>query len=154
MTVTHTLHPNAMAAKYDTGKVWRSCIHRWRASLTLWTASRTSDGQLMVSAEVRGRDAAAALRSFARRQTVVLEARPDRLLEDLLPALDVSEEGRTACVWRTRGVWVRLWHTDPDPGPVLVSPAVRRAGFISAARGRFPFTRKPRTTNPKESATA
>lgn len=145
MTISDTLHPDALTVKYDVFKSWRTATTNWRASLAPWTTSRTSDGELMVSAEVRGQDAADALRRFAGAYSMFLEHRPDRHPEDLLPVLDVTDPDCLACVWRTDGVWVQLWHPDIRPAQGRPSRTVRRRRLLSAAGGRLPFTRKSRT---------
>lgn len=145
MTISDTLHPSALTVKYDVFKNWRTATTSWRASLAPWTTSRTSDGDLMVSAEVRGEDAPVALREFTHTHSMLLERRPDRHPEDLLPVLDVADPDRIACVWRTDGVWVQLWHPDIRPARRRPSRTVRRRRLLAAAGGRLPFTRKSRT---------
>lgn len=148
------LHPDAITAKYTTLKDWRDSRSGRPETLGPWTTVRLDDGTLLVSGRITGPNSAEALRAFADRQTTHLAACtvPEG---DLLPVLDVSVPGRVACVWRTGGVWVELWHPDtptvaPVPTPALREPVpatVITPGSIARAAipkppGRLPFGRR------------
>ncbi|MGW2725523.1 hypothetical protein [Streptomyces sp. NPDC001492] len=145
-----SLHPAVLTTRRVTVKHWRDgwTINR-RAFLGDWQVTRLDDGSLHLSARVRGRDAAKALHHFVDRQSQFLAQRIGPDSGHLLPTLDVSQPGRTAACWRFSGVWVEVWHPDmlsAPSEPVQAEPAWSSAG----PGGRLPFTRKQRTTNPKE----
>lgn len=132
----------------------------YTATVTDWRTEHTPDGTPLLSARVTGRGAGYALGRFARDFYVVLQP------GDVRPQFDISQPGRTVLVWRYGGVWVELWHpetvdavVEPVPAapapPVVVSApvassAARRLFLLRRPSGRLPFTRKSRTTSPKE----
>ncbi|MEU7338652.1 hypothetical protein [Streptomyces sp. NPDC007074] len=115
-----------------------------------WREATTPDGTPRLVSEVVGPGAAHTLHLFASQWMVRVEGAGGQR-----PVFDYSTPGRVTCVWRTRGVWVELWHPDPTtvpltpvPAPSLPSP--RRA--FSRPSGRLPFTRRSKaqkeTTTP------
>lgn len=107
-----------------------------------WRTTTSPDGSPALSAEVAGPGAAHALRLFASEYHLVL-----RWPGDLRPQFDYTIPGRTACVWRSRGVWVELWHPDTVaslPPATKPAPPARR-GLLSLASARLPYTRRPTT---------
>ncbi|MCI3279161.1 hypothetical protein [Streptomyces cylindrosporus] len=154
MTISR-LHPDVIATKYATLKHWQySRVKGRHAFLGGWQTARLDDGTVHVSARIRGRDAAEALRAFMNHQELFLAQRIGPNSGHLLPFLDVSQPGRTAACWRLSGVWVEVWHSDDVPAPsppVQGLPVSSSAGPVpSSPGGRLPHTRKRRTTNPKE----
>lgn len=114
MNARNTLHPDAMAAKYQVFKDWRNGPGRPRLeSLGAWTTTRAEDGALTVSAEVRGPRPAEAVFEFTDWQTRYLTTlgQPG----DRMPEMDVSEPYKTVVRWRQGGVWVELWY---GPGSI------------------------------------
>lgn len=108
-----------------------------------WRVGTTPDGSPRLSVEVVGPYAQDALRMFAGGQAGLFLGSPG----DLRPAFDYSTLGRVTCVWRTRGVWVELWHPEAAAIPASVpAPAQRRR--MSRPSGRLPFGRRNKT--PKE----
>ncbi|MFJ6068982.1 hypothetical protein ACIQHU_38835 [Streptomyces tendae] len=142
---TPVLHPDILIAKYETLRCWSDNESLRRESLGSWQASRLDDGALFLSGRVTGHDPGRALHRFADRHTGYLSHRPQQP-GDQVPALDVSVPGREACVWRTGGVWVELWH--PVPGPALTTP-VRPVPGPPKGRGllggRLPVGRRRKT---------
>ncbi|MFJ8727707.1 hypothetical protein [Streptomyces sp. NPDC093269] len=114
-----------------------------RAKVPEWRTGTTDDGQPTLTAEVVGPGKGNALRLFTSRSHFALVGPGQQR-----PAFDYSTEGRIACVWRTHGVWVVMWHPDtpivpeltPAPAPVVETPIRRMVG------GRFPFTRRKKET--------
>jgi hypothetical protein len=130
-----------------------------------WEETTTEGGPLL-SGRLVGSRPVWALERFARDFHIHLTHPGDQR-----PYFDITQPGRTVLAWRHGGVWVELWHpdtavdapkaTDPaDNGPVAVQAAPKsnsaptplpgsgRRRFIPG--GRLFFTRKSRTTNPKE----
>ncbi len=110
------------------------------ASIGPWTSSDGPAGPLL-STEITGADAAAAVRRFAVAGTVTFSRDGHRQI----PQLDVAQPGRVACVWQSGGVWVELWCTE-QPTPTAssdVEPPARTTGLraVLAPGGRLPFTR-------------
>ena len=137
-----------------------------------WEETGT-DGGVLLSGRVVGERPVWALTRFARDFHLHLSH-----LGDVRPQFDVSQPGRTVLVWRYGGVWVELWHPEaavdtpevaeptqgapvpsvavqaapePKPAPGPASRTERRS-FLGPG-GRLFFTRKQRTTNPKETTT-
>ncbi|WP_432185440.1 hypothetical protein [Streptomyces tendae] len=133
----------AHAARLEAEHLWAG-----RTRLNPWTAHRLEDGTIALSAEVHVRYAPTALASFTANAYTYFEGRPGKP-GDQLPALDVSVAGREACVWRTGGVWVELWH--PVTAPAAVDrPEPRPAGTSRPPRrglpgARLPFGRRSKT---------
>lgn len=116
------------------------------AALTDWTVTVTPDGQPTVTAEAVGPGAERALRVFTADIHIPLQP------GDTRPAFDYSVPGRTACVWRSRGVWVELWVPDIPSVPVAPAQPARRR-ILTRPGARLPFTRRPRTDQ-KETTTS
>lgn len=139
----HDLPTAAQAARLEAEHLW-AYTHR----LTPWTAHRLDDGSITLSAEITSRGGTLVLAEFAARAYGHFEGRP-RTAGDQLPALDVSVPGREACVWRTGGVWVELWH----PTVVPAGPGLSDAGSVRVVRparrglagARLPFGRRRKT---------
>jgi len=148
--MTTLLSPLAHTVREATLKRWRETETGRREQLVDWQATRTVDGSLMLSARIVGPNPERALHQFADRQAQYLANRP-LLPGDYLPALDVTVPGREACVWRTDGVWVEIWHPDttttaqgapqPVPAPALAVPKPSPRGLLG---GRLPFARNRR----------
>ena len=119
-----------------------------RARIPDWRTTTSPDGHTNLSVEVAGPGAAHALRLFASQYHLVLGQPGDQR-----PTFDYSTPGRTACVWRSSGVWVELWHPDTvahlPAAPVTRQPP--RRGLLSRASDRLPYTRRTKTT--KETTT-
>lgn len=108
-----------------------------------WQKGTLPDGTPFLSAEMTGGSALEALHRFAADTMFFLGH------GDTRPAFDYSVPGRTACVWRSHGVWVELWV--PDTPSVPVAPAQRaRRRILSRSGARLPFTRNRRTAAQKE----
>lgn len=110
-----------------------------RPRLVDWQTGTAPDGSPQVSARVDGPGGADALRRFTASHHLAL-GNPG----DLRQSFDYTVPGRTACVWRSSGVWVELWHPDsPETAPAPVHAPSRPA---SAARwglgGRLPYSRR------------
>lgn len=109
-----------------------------KATLTDWTTSRGPDGSPVLTAQIVGPQAARYLRLFTSEHPLVLGCPGDQR-----PAFDYSVPGRVACVWRSEGVWVEIWHPDtehgPDPRPEPPRTGVRR--LLKRPSGRLPYTR-------------
>lgn len=136
----------AHAARLEAEHLWAGRTH-----LSAWTAHRLEDGTIALSAEVHARCAPTVLGSFTANAYSYFEERP-RTVGDQLPALDVSVWGREACVWRTGGVWVELWHPVTIPASVD-RPEPRPAGPVRPPRrglpgARLPFGRRSKTSTP------
>jgi hypothetical protein len=118
------------------------------ATLTDWTTTLTPDGQPSVTAQAVGPGAERALRVFTADTHIPL-THPG----DTRQGFDYSYSvpGRTACVWRSRGVWVELWVPDIPSVPVASAQPARRR-ILGRPGGRLPFTRRPRI-NQKETTT-
>lgn len=136
----------AHAARLEAEHLWAG-----RTRLSTWTAHRLEDGTVALAAEVHARYAPKVLASFTANAYSYFEGRPGQP-GDRLPALDVSLPDREACVWRTGGVWVELWHpvTVPAAGN---GPEARPAGSVRPPRrglpgARLPFGRRSKTTTP------
>jgi hypothetical protein len=110
-----------------------------------WREGTLPDGTPHLSARMTGDSALEALHRFASDSMFFLGS------GDTRPAFDYSVPGRTACVWRSRGVWVELWV--PDVPSVSVAPVrpVRRR-LLTRPGGRLPFTRRDKAK--KEATTA
>jgi hypothetical protein len=111
-----------------------------------WHRGTLPNGMPCLSAQVTGDSALEALHRFAAGSLFSLG------LGDTRPGFDYSVPGRTACVWRSRGVWVQLWVPDVPSVPVAPAQPVRRR-ILSRPGGRLPFTRRQRATNQKETTT-
>jgi hypothetical protein len=72
---------------------------------------------------------------------------------DIRPGFDYSVPGRTACVWRSHGVWVELWVSDTPSVPVAPAQPARRR-LLTRPGARLPFTRNRRTADQKETTTS
>ncbi|MFJ3043546.1 hypothetical protein [Streptomyces tendae] len=148
---TPALHPDVIIAKYETSRRWTETETHRLGKLDAWNASRLDDGALFLSARITGHNPGRALQQFADRHAGYLSRR-SQAPGDQLPALDVSMPGREACVWRTGGVWVELWHPTPAPAPVD-RPKARPAGSVRPPRralagARLPFGRRSKTATP------
>jgi hypothetical protein len=147
---TPARHPDLLIAKYETNQRWTETETHRLGKLDAWNASRLDDGTLFLSALITGHNPGRALQQFADRHAGYLSRRP-QAPGDQLPALDVSVPGREACVWRTGGVWVELWHpTAPAP---VDRPEARPAGSVRPPRrglpgARLPFGRRSKTSTP------
>lgn len=136
----------AHAARLEAEHLWAG-----RTRLSSWTAHRLDDDTVALAAEVHARYAPKILAGFTANAYSYFEGRPGKP-GDQLPALDVSVAGREACVWRTGGVWVELWHPvtatatvdRPEPRPAGVVRPPRRA----LAGARLPFGRRSKTNTP------
>lgn len=147
-----------IAAKEHAQNSWYRFVRQrnFKAIVPSWRVGETEDGSPRLSTEVVGQGAAYALDQFAR--TYHLALKPG----DIRPQFDIDQPGRTVVVWRYGGVWVELWHPDsaaaapvpvvPVQGAPTPSPSGLRA-LLRRPSGRLPYTRKPRTTNPKENST-
>lgn len=136
-------------------------IFRDRSTLTAtitgeWTESEPN-GMPMLSAQITGPDAVAAIVNFSQFPMALPSSGPSQL-----PALDFSDADRTACVWQYAGVWLELW-ASTAPSAVPSAPArtpvpageptvAERRRLILRPSGRLPFAR--RTKTPKETPTA
>lgn len=145
---TAALHPDLLIAKLETIRRWKDTEAGRRESLGSWTAHRLEDGALFLSGRVDGPHSGRALHRFADHQAGYLANRP-QTPGDQLPTLDVSVPGRVAVVWRTGGVWVELWHPDPQPTPTApvapvepARPVVRPRPTPALLGARLPFTRR------------
>ncbi|GGS96620.1 hypothetical protein [Streptomyces violaceus] len=119
-----------------------------RARIPDWRTTTSADGVTTLSVEVAGPGAAHALRLFASQYHLVLGQPGDQR-----PTFDYTTPGRTACVWRSSGVWVELWHPDTVahlPAAPVTHQAPRR-GLLSRASDRLPYTRR---TTAKENTTS
>jgi hypothetical protein len=150
MTVPE-LHPDVLAAKYDALKVWRQCTLGRHETLTGWQTTTTADGALWLSAQAQGPEPGPVLKKVAECQFAHITNRAMPGSGHQIPALDVSQEGRTAYVWRTGGVWVEIWHANPPatPEPTPIRPS--RPSPATALRGlgaRLPYTRRPGEAKP------
>jgi hypothetical protein len=142
---TPALHPDVLFAKYATLKHWRDIKPSRRESLEGWQITRGEDGRLHVSVQASGPDAGLALQRLMDRQARFLSRRMDRVADDAMPQLDLSQAGRVAVFWRLAGVWVEVWcHTaDSAPvSPVQPVPVLARRGL----GGRLPYTRRKKET--------
>lgn len=132
-------------ARETTTRQWNGRLeHRNRRPIALhWETSTAADGSPMVSARVESPFAQHALLVFVREGSLVL----DTTGPCQQPTFDYSL-GRTACVWRTGGVWVELWHPEsalvvPGPPTSLVPAAVPKPrGLWRSPSARLPFGRK------------
>jgi hypothetical protein len=116
----------------------------FRARLETWQRIDSERGPLL-SARVTGADTAKAVRWIAATNAVQDSGVSQQAV------IDYSVPGRVACVWRTNGVWVELWHSDPADGPGAapessVKPAARRAALLRRPSARLPFTRRKKET--------
>jgi hypothetical protein len=116
-----------------------------KARLSDWTASRGPDGSPVLTTQIVGPDAVRCLRLFTTEHPLVLGCPGDQR-----PGFDYSTPGRVACVWRSEGVWVQIWHPDtdpsPDPSPVPPRSGVRR--LLQRPSARLPYTRNRRKETP------
>lgn len=154
MTTTLALHPDAVTAKYRAIKDWRDAlaprtqVHDERQEfLAHWSVSRLEGGELYLSARIVGADPAGALLAFETRQATRIATFGDPDGGDRLPALDCTVPGRTACVWRTAGAWVEVWHPDtPTPRPTAPVAALRPVPKPGPPRtspsGRLPISHR------------
>ena len=111
-----------------------------------WQEGTLPDGSPSLSSQLTGGSALEALHRFASESLFSLG------VGDTRPAFDYSVPGRTACVWRSCGVWVELWVPDIPSVPVAPAQPARRR-ILSRPGGRLPFTRRPRTDQ-KETTTS
>lgn len=102
-----------------------------------WRPGTAEDGAPRLTVQVIGEQAREALHHFA-------SAYPLALAQggDLRPVFEYRP-GRVVCVWRTRGVWIEMWHHD-FPATPAPSPALMPRRRVSPS-GRLPFPRRPRT---------
>lgn len=140
--MTHPLCPDT-AIDHATRSWTTFVVDRNRnARLSPWKTRTAADGQLLVSFEVVGPDAAPALAAFAGMAEYLRALQSD----DLRPVFDYDTPDRVACVWRTAGVWVELWHPDTPPAapaaPVPSQQTVRPPSLLSRASTRLPYTRR------------
>ena len=143
------LTPAAETVKHALLKRWQDTETGRQETLVDWQATHAADGTLMLSARIDGPNPGRALHQFADRQSQFLANRPEP--GDRLPVLDVSAEGREACVWRTQGVWVEIWCPDTAttvqdapgsvPAPASPVPGPSPRGLLG---GRLPFARNRR----------
>lgn len=120
--MTAPTYPDTISVRYQTIGHWHDLIRS--TALSTFTTSSFPDGTLLISAEVTGADPARTLGMFIGRHTSYLAERLDRHPDDQLPFLDVSVDGRAGYMWRTRGVWVQLWHHDQPATPASSAPLV------------------------------
>ncbi|MGW3400765.1 hypothetical protein [Streptomyces zhihengii] len=112
-----------------------------------WQDATAHDGTPLVSARILTDKPADTLQDFAARRTPILADYLRPGMGDALPAMDFSQPGRAALVWRTSGVWVELWHDDPpvpSTGRVRPSPALlaqRPAPVRTVPSARLPYQR-------------
>jgi hypothetical protein len=141
---TPELPPDAQAVRAETLRIWHECTLGRHENLTNWSAQHTPDGALWLSAQAVGPDPAMILKRVAEVQASFLSGRITPGSGHQLPALDVSQPGRTAYVWRSAGVWVEMWHTT-QPSPPRPTPAVLARSATAAGRrglgGPLPWTR-------------
>lgn len=166
--MTDTTTGDVTHAREHADQSWRAFAREKNLTdtLPLWEEGRTPDGSRLLSGRLTGVRVRYALSRFARDYFLVLGP------ADVQPQFDIDQPGRTVLVWRRHGVWVELWHPDTavdDPQPVTpvqgapvpseavaapAGPAPRPSGLLALLHrpsGRLPYTRKSRTTNPKES---
>ncbi|MFJ8677293.1 hypothetical protein [Streptomyces sp. NPDC093589] len=109
-----------------------------------WEAGSAPDGAPLVSARVVGPNPEKALHQFAGGYLVRVGDNGQR------PTYDLSDPDVTAVVWRTEGVWVRLWAPEarrPKPSaPTSPRPATKPAASAIRPSARLPFRRN---TTPK-----
>ncbi|MFE7111700.1 hypothetical protein ACFU98_29750 [Streptomyces sp. NPDC057575] len=100
-----------------------------------WRTGTAGDGAPRLTVQVIGEHAREALHHFASVYPLSLAN-----AGDLRPLFEYRP-GRVVCVWRTRGVWVEMWHHDlpavPAPSPALM-PRRRQ----SSPSGRLPLSRR------------
>jgi hypothetical protein len=142
-----------MYAKDHAMKAWYLFARErnFKAVVPDWRTGVSPDGSPTLSVEVVGPGAPHALRLFTSGHPITLGEPGDQR-----PGFDYSTTGRVTCVWRRHGVWIELWHPDatvaaPEPAISPSRPSLRRT--LTRPGGRLPFTRKQRTTNPKETTT-
>jgi hypothetical protein len=144
------------AAQADTMGIWNYRLtQKGRPTVPIrWTETTAADGSPLLSGRIDSPTAEEALLRFVREGSLGLayEAGPCQQ-----PTLDDSVPGRTACVWRTGGVWVELWHPDtmPAPTPAVMparAPASRLAALLRERAGdRLPTRRTCQPALSKES---
>ncbi|WP_330328245.1 hypothetical protein [Streptomyces pseudovenezuelae] len=115
------------------------------ATLTDWTTTKTPDGTPALTAMATGPDAEQVLRAFTADFHIRLTHSGDTR-----QCFDFSVPGRTACVRRSRGVWVQLWVPD-SPGVAVAPVQAARRRVLARPGARLPFTRNRRA---KEAHTA
>lgn len=134
-----------------------------KATVPGWETLTAVDGSPLLSGRVAGPGAGYALQRFVATGPIGLPR-----AGDTRPVVDYSVPGRTAYVWRSYGVWVELWVPDSaEAAQTPVQPALAQSGrvldpipvaarraFLRGPGGRLAFTRKRRTTNPKETPAA
>lgn len=140
------LPTTAHAARLEAEHLWAG-----RTQLSTWTAHRLEGGTVALSVEVHARYAPKVLSGFTANAYTYFEGRRG-LPGDQLPVLDVSMPDREACVWRTGGVWVELWHPTTVPAPAD-RPEPCPAGVVRPPRrglpgARLPFGRRSKTSTP------
>lgn len=125
--------------------------HRnFKARVPDWRETKAPDGSPRLVAEVVGPGAAHALRLFASEYPLVLGG-----VGDQRPGFDYSFPGRVTCVWRSKGVWVELWHPEPvspAPEPAVAPSRPSLRSTFARPSGRLPFTRRFKA--PKETTTS
>lgn len=140
--MTHLLCPDT-AIDHATRSWTTFVVDRGHKARLSKQETRPAAGGLLVSFQVVGPDAGKALAAFAGLPEYFRPLGPD----DLRPGFDYDTPGRTACVWRTAGVWVELWHPDTPPTtqavPVPSQQPARPQSLLSRASARLPYTRRP-----------
>lgn len=113
------------------------------ARLTGWTVDTAPDKTPMVSATVTGPNAERAVLVFAGQFAPAVQGPGARK-----PYVDY-EPGGVACLWRTEGVWVRLFAPEqrhPKPSaPQTPRPATKPSTAVRPS-ARLPYRRNTTTT--------
>lgn len=142
---------NPLEAQKSAEFAWDSHArhHGWTAVIYGWSLHIADDGAPLLVGRVTGPAAEKVLASFAGDSLLILGEQGDQR-----PTFDYSEPGRVACLWRTGGMWVRLW--TPDASAARQKPLQRPAlgGIRAASRYALAFLRRTRPVTEKESATA
>ena len=138
---------DSTAAQEEATRLWdRRLDAKGRKPIPLeWSEPITAaDGSPLVSARVDSPFAATALTEFMRADAVVFN--PSTWTRQ--PTFDYDVPGRTACLWRSGGVWVELWHPEsalavPGPPAAPVPAATPKPrGFWRTPSARLPYGRK------------
>lgn len=139
--------PDVIETKGAATRSWYLAVRdRYPSALVPdWQAGTTASGDPLLSARVIGEHAAQALQRFAVDDVHTIRNGDG----DQRPVFEYRP-GRVVCVWRTRGVWVELWHPDtpavPTPTPAVMP---KRLGGLFPS-GRLPFPRRDPVTVIKE----
>jgi hypothetical protein len=132
-TSTRALSPAAACDAADYACRRHAQFHGIQDAMTgPWTVTTAEDGTPMVAARVTGTEALILVRSFTADNMLILGQRGD-----VRPLLDVSEDGRTACVWRTGGVWVSLWAEEPATPMVPLPQSSLEPEQVAAVASRW-----------------